>query len=97
MCRSRKLNRLQEKALCVAYNDKSSTLYQLFDKDKSVTIHTRNRQSLATEIFKAKIGISPTIMNKLFKFCDNATHNLRIGQVLEREHNRTNNIGVESI
>ena len=62
-----------------------------------MTIHTRNLQYLAIEIFKVKTGISPTIMTEIFKFCDNATHNLRSGQVLERNHNRTNNFDVESI
>ena len=101
MCHSRKLNnkinRLQERALRIVYNDKSSTFYQLLEKDKSVTIHTRNLQYLATEIFEVKIGISPIIMTEIFKFCDNNTQNLRSGQVLERSHNRTNNFGVESI
>ena len=36
-------------------------------------------------------------MTEIFKFCDNATHNLRNGQVLESRYNRTNNFGVESI
>ena len=36
-------------------------------------------------------------MIKIFKFCGNATHNIRSGQVLERKNNRTNNFGVESI
>ena len=36
-------------------------------------------------------------MTKVFKLCDNATHNLRSGQVLERIHNRTHYFGVESI
>ena len=101
MCHSRKLNnkinRFQETAQRILYNDKSSTFYQLLEKDKSVTIHTRNLQYLATEIFEVKIGISPIIMTEIFKFCDNNTHNLRSGQVLERSHNRTNNFGVESI
>ena len=35
-------------------------------------------------------------MTKIFKFSDNATHNLRNGQVLERRHNRTTNFGAES-
>ena len=35
-------------------------------------------------------------MTKIFKFCDNATHNIKSGQVLERKNNRTNNFGVES-
>ena len=36
-------------------------------------------------------------MTKIFKFCNNITHNIRSGQVLERKNNRTNNSGVESI
>ena len=36
-------------------------------------------------------------MTEIFKFYDNATHNLRSGQVLERRHNRTNNFGLVSI
>ena len=36
-------------------------------------------------------------MTKVFKLCDNATHNLRSGQVLERIRNRTHYFGVESI
>ena len=60
-------------------------------------IYARNLQYLATEIFKVKIGISPIIMTEIFKFCDNATHNLRSGQLQERRHNRTTNFGVESI
>ena len=36
-------------------------------------------------------------MTEIFKFYDNATHNFRSGQVLERRHNTTNKFGVESI
>ena len=94
MCHSRKLNnkihRLQERALHIVYNDKSLTFYHF-------TIHTRNLQHLATEIFKVKIGISPIIMTEIFKFSDSTAHNLRSGQVLERRHNRTSNFRVESI
>ena len=79
MCYSSKPNRLQERALRIVYTDKSSTFYQLLEKDKSVTIYTENLQYLATEIFKVKIGISPTIMTEIFKFCNNATHNLKSG------------------
>ena len=63
-----------------------------------MTIHTRNLQYLATEIFKVKIGISSTIITEIFcEFCDYATPNVRNGQVLERRHNRINNFGVEPI
>ena len=49
------------------------------------------------EIFEVKIGMLPAIVTEIFKFCDNATHNLRRDQVLEHRHNRTNNFGVELI
>ena len=59
------------------YNKKSSTFYQLLKKYKSATNHTRNFQYLAKEIVKVKIDISPAIITEIFKFCDNAIHNLR--------------------
>ena len=49
------------------------------------------------EIFEVKIGMLPAIVTEIFKFCDNATHNLRRDQILEQRHNRTNNFGLESI
>ena len=67
------------KAALLLYNNKSSTFYQLLEKYKSATNHTRNFQYLATEIVKVKIDISPTIITEIFKFCDNAIHNLRSG------------------
>ena len=91
-----KLNRLQERALRIVCNDKCSTFYRLLKKGKSVTIYTRRPQYLVTAFFKDKIGISPAIITKFFKFWDHTTHNLRIVQVLERRLNRTNNFGVAS-
>ena len=71
---------------------------QLLEKEKSVTIlHKRNLQYLVTETFEVKIGMLPATVTEIFKFYDNATHNLRRGQILERRHNRTNNFGVEPI
>ena len=72
-------------------------LFLLLEKDKLVTIHTRNVQNLAPEIFKVKTSISAAAMTEIFTFCDNPTRNLRSGQVLEHRNNRTNNFGVESI
>ena len=66
---NKKFNRLQEKALRIVYNGKCSTFFQLLEKGKSVTVHSRNLQYLATEIFKVKIGISPTIMTEIFQLC----------------------------
>ena len=35
-------------------------------------------------------------MTTIFKFCDDATYNLRRGQVLECRHSRTKTFGIES-
>ena len=42
-----KINHIHERALRIVYNDYSSTLEDLLNKDKSVTIHQRNLQQLA--------------------------------------------------
>ena len=47
-----KINRLHESCLRVTYNDKVSSFVNLLAKDGSVTIHTKNLQVLATEMFK---------------------------------------------
>ena len=56
MNHSRKLNNringLHDRALSLVYNDFSSSFSELLEKDKSVTIHRRNLQTLAYEIFK---------------------------------------------
>ena len=46
---------LHKRTLSLVYNDFSSSFSELFEKGKSVTIHHRNLQTLACEIFKVKI------------------------------------------
>ena len=56
VCHSRtlnnRINKLHERCLHVIYNDKKSTFQKLLGKDKSVSIHNRNLQVLATEMYK---------------------------------------------
>ena len=49
-----KKNRIHENALRFVYNDKNSTLKELFTKDKSVTLHNRSIQVFVAEMFKVK-------------------------------------------
>ena len=44
-----KINRIHEIALRITYNDKSSSLQKLLERDNSVTMHHRNIKILATE------------------------------------------------
>ena len=61
-----KINSLHERALRITYGDRSSSFENLLKKDNSVSIHHRNIQALATEMFKVKNNIAPEIMKELF-------------------------------
>ena len=62
-----RINHIHERALRIAYRDTGSTFQELLIRDGSVTIHHRNLQIFATEIFKFLNGISPKIMAEAFK------------------------------
>ena len=58
-----RINRIHERALRIVYRDNESTFDELLFKDESFTIHERNIQSLAIELYKIAYGLSPQIMN----------------------------------
>ena len=80
MCQSRennrKRNRLHERFLRVIYNDKQSSFNELLEKDGSVSIHERNLQVLATEMYKISNGLSTPLMKAIFPINRNP-YNLR--------------------
>ena len=49
-----KINSIHERELRIAYNDRKSSFKELLRKNNTVSIHHRNLQVLATEIFKIK-------------------------------------------
>ena len=62
------VNNIHERALRIVYRDYESTLQQLLKQNKSVSIHQRNLQILATKIFKTKNGLNPVIMFKYLAY-----------------------------
>ena len=72
-----KINRLHERCLRVIYNDKTSSFEQLLENDNSVSIHHRNIQALAVEMYKVTNGLSPEIMNEIFQIREESRYNLR--------------------
>ena len=54
-----KINKLHERALRLAYKYDSSSFQELLDSDDADTIHCRNLQKLAIEMYKVKNKISP--------------------------------------
>ena len=65
-----RINKLHERALRLAYNDKSSSLPELLEKDNPVTIHERNIHVLLPEIFTC--GAAPELMTEIFKLEDHS-------------------------
>ena len=72
-----KINRLHERCLWVINNDKTSSFEQLLENDNSVSVHHRNIQTLATEMYKVTNGLSPEIMNEIFQIREESRYNLR--------------------
>ena len=85
MCHSRilnnKINKLHERALRL-YDGRQSTLQELRNINKSVSIHHINLQVLATELYKVRHGLTPELMNDVFKK-RNVTYNFRKNSTFE--------------
>ena len=91
-----RINSLHEHALRVVYRDCNATFSVLLSKEKSVTIHQRNLQLLATEIFKTKNESNPEIMEEIFTF-KNLNYNLRNNASLKVDNLKTVYYGAESL
>ena len=69
MCHSsinnRKMNMLHERCLRIIYSDKQPSLTELRNKGSSVSIHIRNTQRLAIEMFRFYNGLSPPLINNI--------------------------------
>ena len=92
-----RINKIHENALRLVYKDKTNlSLDDLLKKDKSVSIHQRNLQILATETYKARTDLGPEIMKDIFHSVQKP-YNLRNDSTLQSRRNRTLYFGTESI
>ena len=62
-----KINRSQERALRLIYNDYIYSFEELISKDGTFTIHEQNIQNLAIEMFKALNDLSTADFSELFQ------------------------------
>ena len=69
-----RINTLHERSLRVVYRDSVSSFEELLKKDNSFTIHERNIQYLAIELFKVKMGIAPKFMDEIFTMKDSTRY-----------------------
>ena len=91
-----KINRVHERALRIVYRDKTSNITELLQKDNAVTVHQRNLQVLATEIYKVKMGFAPQLVKEHFS-PNTHTYNLRSTYEFKLENVKTVHYGTESL
>ena len=68
---------LHERSCRLIYNDKRSSFEDLLEKDISVSIHQKNLQALAIEMFQVHTKTSPEIIQDVFQVKDQGNYNLR--------------------
>ena len=76
------------------YRDFQPCFSALLEKDESFTIHQKNLQLLAIEIFKERTNISSDIMNEIFYFSKNSASELRRSICLSRSNIHSAHFGI---
>ena len=72
-----KMNCLHERCLRVTFNDGLSSFEELLERDNSVSVHNRNTQCLATELYKVFNGICPDIIKDIFPQSTSSNYDIR--------------------
>ena len=96
---NKRINRLHKRALSLVHNNFSSSfseLQKLSEEVKSVTIHHRNLQTLAHEIFKVKNKMAPEILTEIFTQKE-SNYSLRNSTALQGRSIKTAMYGSETI
>ena len=91
-----KVTPLHEKALRIAYKNKSSSFQDFLDRDNSVTIHHRNIRTLATGTYEVQQGLSPPSLNEVFVERD-CNYNLQRNYFLNRRRVKSVRYDTETI
>ena len=91
-----KINRLHERTLRLVYNDHESSFEELLLIDNSLTIHERNTQRLAVEMYKVENNLTPVFVKSIFPLSTNP-YNLRNKPSYEVENIHTSRYGSETV
>ena len=94
--RNNKINRIYIHSFKNTYKDKSSTFQELLEKHNSVSMHHRNIQKLAIEIYEVLHGFSPPILNDIFVPVSRQ-YNFRRNDTLQRRRVNSVRHGTESV
>ena len=91
-----KIDKLQERALRIVYQDNVSSFEELLKKDNSARVHQRNLKTLATEIYKIKNNLSPQIIQDIFPQ-EKKIYTLRNKNHLTLSNLKSVSYGIESL
>ena len=92
-----KINKLHERCLRIVYNNNTSTYEELLETDNSVSVHFRNVQALAIELYKVVNGFSSYIMKYVFPLNENSCYNTRNKRMFHSRDIRTVHFGSETL
>ena len=93
---NKKINNLYERALRIIFEEYNSHFEDLLKRNKSVTIHHRNIQSLAEELFKVKQNFSNLMLCNRFQ-TQSISYNLRSQTDFIRSNASTSHYGLNSM
>ena len=93
---NKKINNIHNRALKIAYKTEHLNFEELLEKDDAVTVHQKNLQKLATQMYKVKYKLSPTPMQELFTEKE-YRYDLRNKRSWNMHTMRTLNYGIETI
>ena len=91
-----KINRIHEKALRIASQNKIADFNTLLLESNAVSIHKRNPQLLMIEVYITVQNINPSSMTEMYVQKD-LPHNLRNNLPMRIPKARTSSYGIESL
>ena len=68
---NRRINKIHKYALKIVYNDHQCTFEELLERNNSFTIHKRNLQKLAIQMFKLNNGLLVLLVSENYHFAEN--------------------------
>ena len=95
-CSIRRINNIHERCLRFMQQNYKSEFERLLENANEKSVHQKRIEFLLIEVYKYLNGLSPDIMNFIFKLRQN-TYNLKSFHAFESQNSRTNKFGLDSI
>ena len=92
-----KINRIHERALRSVYLDDTTPFVDLLKKDNSFSIHHRNIQAMAIEMYKVKNNLGPSLLDNIFALNSHTRMGLRSSSDFIRPRVNTVHYGKDSL